>query len=232
VNISHTWIGDLEVELISPASTTVRLHDRSGGATVDIDTTYDSLTPPDGPGTMGDFLGENVSGTWSLAVSDNADLDFGTLNSWSLLVQGPAQYACTPAFSRPAGRIPDGFRVRGTPLTVGHAGGGDITLSWGYSCLAADSDFGIYEGTIGDFTSHVDRFCSTAGAPTMTFTPGAGNMYYLVVPQNGTREGSYGSGTGGAERGQGASACMTQEAAPIRRAKGSRGPKCTQEWLP
>ena len=103
----------------------------------------------------------------------------------------------------PAGRIPDGDQVAGTPLTLQHAALGNITLNWAPSCLAGDTDFEIYEGTVGDFTSHVPRFCSTAGGTTLTFPPSPGSTYYLVVPRNATREGSYGTDSNNVERPQG-----------------------------
>ena len=88
VDITHDWIGDLVVEVTSPVATTVRLHDESGGSTADIYTWYDRETAPDGPGTMGDFDGENSMGTWSLRVSDNSPVNEGTLNEWRLEIYG------------------------------------------------------------------------------------------------------------------------------------------------
>ena len=86
-----------------------------------------------------------------------------------------------------------------------------ITLSWAVSCLATDTDYAIYEGMLGDFTSHTSLFCSTAGATTKTFTPLAGGTYYLVVPLSGTLEGSYGTTNGEAERPVGNDACLPQQ---------------------
>jgi hypothetical protein len=110
------------------------------------------------------------------------------------------------------GGIPNGADVAGTPLLLGKAGGDDVTLSWSASCVSSDIDYEIYEGTLGDFTSHVPAFCSTDEATSKTFTPLAGDSYYLVVPTNGLDEGSYGSGTFG-PRPQSASACLAQAAA-------------------
>jgi len=89
VNLSHTYIGDLIVELTSPKGTTVRLHNRTGGAIDDIVTWYDLETEPDGPGTMDDFAGDGAQGTWELFVSDNAGYDTGTLHSWGLRIVTP-----------------------------------------------------------------------------------------------------------------------------------------------
>ena len=96
VDITHTFIGDLIVELTSPEGTTVRLHNRTGSGADNLVLTYDdSGTPPDGPGALADFNGELVTGVWTLFVSDNAGGDVGTLNAWKLkIASSPA--ACPP----------------------------------------------------------------------------------------------------------------------------------------
>jgi hypothetical protein len=106
-----------------------------------------------------------------------------------------------------AGSVP----ASGAPLLVGKGILGQITLTWSASCLGTDTDYEIYEGTIGGtFTSHTSRFCSTSGATTKTLLPLPMNAYYLVVPRNSTREGSYGTKSGGVERPQGVLACLSQ----------------------
>ena len=75
VNISHTYIGDLKVVLIAPDGTTKTMHNRSGGSDDDINQTY---TP--------DFDDVLIAGTWKLQIRDNANSDFGTLNSWTLTI--------------------------------------------------------------------------------------------------------------------------------------------------
>ncbi len=74
-----------------------------------------------------------------------------------------------------------------------------------------DTDYEIYEGTIGDFTTHAPLFCSTDGATTKTFTPAAENRYYLVVPRNPDLEGSYGVNSSNAQRPRGTPACLPQQ---------------------
>ena len=98
LDLSHTYIGDLIIEVTSPEGTTVRLHDRNGGGDDDIMTTYDDDgegTTPDGPGILADFDGEIVTGTWTMTVSDNAGADTGTLNSWSLKIASSGE-VCPP----------------------------------------------------------------------------------------------------------------------------------------
>jgi hypothetical protein len=75
VDITHTWRGDLIVKLVKDSETIV-LHDRSGGSADDLRETY----------SLPSLVGKQLEGSWTLVVSDNARLDTGTLNSWSLEV--------------------------------------------------------------------------------------------------------------------------------------------------
>ena len=59
-------------------------------------------------------------------------------------------------------------------------------------------------------TSHTSKFCSTGSATTKTFTPPTQSSYYLVVPRNATREGSYGTDSDDNERPQGLSSCLVR----------------------
>ncbi len=99
----------------------------------------------------------------------------------------------------------------GVPLTLDKAGGNELTLSWGMSCLTQDADYEIYEGTIGNFDSHEQFLCSTAGQTTLSVSPAGGDTYYLVVPTNGLAEGSHGVDGAGDERSQGLSPCLPQD---------------------
>ena len=75
VDIAHTWIGDLLVELIAPDGTAITLHGRGGGSADDIDQTY-----------APDFEGVLIAGNWTLRIDDNFVDDPGVLNSWTLTV--------------------------------------------------------------------------------------------------------------------------------------------------
>ncbi len=82
VNLTHTYIGDLTVEVIAPDGTTVLLHNLSGGSTDDLITTYPTLTAP--AQSLAAFNGKQVNGNWRLRVRDEASIDVGTFNSWRL----------------------------------------------------------------------------------------------------------------------------------------------------
>lgn len=109
-----------------------------------------------------------------------------------------------------AGRIPGGDPNSFTPLTATLAPYGMLTLSWGASCHSSDTDFDIYEGNLGDFTSHAPLTCGVANATSFTFAPAPGSSYYLVVPRSYAREGSYGFDGAGIERPPSLTACRAQ----------------------
>jgi len=96
-----------------------------------------------------------------------------------------------------AGAAPDGDAPPGTPLTVDRAGTGQLRLDWGASCAVDDDDYAVYTGPIGSFGDHQPSACSTGGATTLTLPEAGGSVYYLVVPVQGVREGTYGSATDG-----------------------------------
>ena len=73
VVITHTFIGDLLVELVAPDGSPYRLHNFEGGSADNINKLY----------TV-DLSGETMNGTWKLRVQDRATYDAGTLNGWSL----------------------------------------------------------------------------------------------------------------------------------------------------
>ena len=113
----------------------------------------------------------------------------------------------------PAGAVPVGGDLPGTPLLLSKTQTEEIWLAWTASCVTSDSDYAVYEGLLGDFTSHVpvvDSFCTTAGMLTVTIAPTGGNRYYIVVPQGDVREGSYGVDSGRVPRPQSLSACRPQ----------------------
>jgi subtilisin-like proprotein convertase family protein len=80
VDITHTFIGDLRVELVAPSGQQVLLHDQSGGSEDNLIRTYDSVSSPG----LASLIGAPTQGNWSLRVRDLAAQDVGKLNSWSL----------------------------------------------------------------------------------------------------------------------------------------------------
>jgi hypothetical protein len=140
-------------------------------------------------------------------VYDPASVPFVKRSRWVTMPWGGWQEAMLRTTAAPA-PVAAGRSAEFTLFKVGLG----VTLSWtgSASCNPADTDHAIYEGTLGSFTSHVPVTCSTAPGHSWNFTPQAGNRYFLLVPINATREGSYGLGAGGAERPVSASACKPQ----------------------
>jgi subtilisin-like proprotein convertase family protein len=76
VMVEHSYIGDLKI-VLRKAGREVILHDQTGGSTDDIVKTYE----------VSEFVGEDAAGTWELFISDNYNVDLGTLVSWGLKVR-------------------------------------------------------------------------------------------------------------------------------------------------
>lgn len=73
VDITHTYIGDLTVNLVK-GNQTISLHNRTGGSADNIVRTFDAPA----------LIGAAAAGDWTLKVIDLAGQDVGTLNRWSL----------------------------------------------------------------------------------------------------------------------------------------------------
>ncbi|NDI98005.1 T9SS type A sorting domain-containing protein [Flavobacterium sp. LaA7.5] len=99
VDISHTWLSDLTVTLISPQGTEVQLFSDECGDQDNVQATFDDSGEPsvcdETPALTGTiqpdealstFDGELPEGTWVLQVSDGFNQDGGTINSWSLTI--------------------------------------------------------------------------------------------------------------------------------------------------
>ncbi|MEC7492024.1 MAG: proprotein convertase P-domain-containing protein, partial [Pseudomonadota bacterium] len=85
VNITHTWRGDVVVDLSSPAGTTVRLKETVGTDGDDnvIETYPITALPAE---SLSAFEGESTLGTWVLDVSDTQLEDSGQLESWGVTI--------------------------------------------------------------------------------------------------------------------------------------------------
>ncbi len=100
INITHTWVQDMTLTLISPQGTAVALIQENCSSEDNINATFDdnggtivcSTTPPAIAGRVKPvellslFNGENPNGTWTLEVNDPWNGDGGTLNTWSIKV--------------------------------------------------------------------------------------------------------------------------------------------------
>jgi subtilisin-like proprotein convertase family protein len=115
VDIAHTWNDDIELRLTSPSVAAQLLYQDCGGsgdnfqATLDQDAAALSTCPTTGPitgsilptngtgaapvaatGTLDAFNGSASGGVWTLNVADDSAICTGTLNAWSLTLDGSA----------------------------------------------------------------------------------------------------------------------------------------------
>jgi subtilisin-like proprotein convertase family protein len=104
MNVTHTFPGDLDITLTSPAGTVIDLTSDNGGGT---DHLYSSVTLDDGAATsvttiaaangtfqpeqlLSTFNGENANGVWTLAFTDDAGGDVGCVGTVCLAFDGVA----------------------------------------------------------------------------------------------------------------------------------------------
>lgn len=98
VSFTHAYISDVQIEVMSPNGTTVKLFDKScGAANSSLILAYDDLGGPLGcgittaqtvvpAGVLAAFNGVNPQGTWKLRFRDTGVGDMGTINSASIQI--------------------------------------------------------------------------------------------------------------------------------------------------
>jgi serine protease len=172
INITHTFIGDLLITLTSPDGTTVTLHDRAGGGSDDIHRTFAVPTA---------FTGQQAAGDWTLAVTDLAAIDIGTLDDWTLHVVGVPGAATFGLTASPASQtVPqDGVTTF------------DVDIA----------SFGGFDGTVDlSVTSDPPLEASATFDPATVTAPGTSSL--IIATDCGTAVGDYtltisGSGSDG-----------------------------------
>lgn len=82
VDITHTWIGDLQISLTSPDGTRVMLHNATGDGTDNITQTYTIAMVPE----LSGLIGQAINGAWQLHLVDSVGQDFGKLNAWRVAI--------------------------------------------------------------------------------------------------------------------------------------------------
>ena len=140
LNITHTYDSDLAIYLVSPSGYVTTLAYRRGGSGHNYtNTIFDSsatkaissgAAPFNGTyrpeqSLAAAYQGYDAAGTWELVVQDRAYLDQGTLNSWSLTIQGtsgtgigPARAAAQTATSKATSSDVSSFLVSSRQLTA------------------------------------------------------------------------------------------------------------------
>ena len=83
IDLTHTYIGDLRIDLIAPDGTAVTLHNHRGGSTDNIRRVYTVSQLP----ALAALEGKQIQGIWRLRVVDTWRLDVGRLNFWRLIAK-------------------------------------------------------------------------------------------------------------------------------------------------
>ncbi|OIQ37537.1 MAG: hypothetical protein BM563_08415 [Bacteroidetes bacterium MedPE-SWsnd-G1] len=95
VDVSHTYLNDLLISLVSPSGTEIKLIERSCSSNEDLMVNFSDSgdvlqcqTPTTGVfipvDPLADLNGEVGNGEWTLRINDNAADDTGVLNSWTV----------------------------------------------------------------------------------------------------------------------------------------------------
>ena len=104
LDITHTWNGDLEIRLISPAGTSLDLSIGNGGSDDNYTNTvfqdggaditlasapFTGVFEPQGGTFFAAFNGESVNGIWTLNITDTVGGDDGVLNDFQITFAPP-----------------------------------------------------------------------------------------------------------------------------------------------
>ena len=124
VDITHTFRGDVVIDLVAPSGRVVQLKSEDGNdGADDVVETY----------TVAGMLGEEVAGEWLLKVSDSYEFDQGTFNSWSLSGAG-----VTPPRLAQGSVRPDAYFDDATPISSSIQLAGEGTVSVNEFRVAVD----------------------------------------------------------------------------------------------
>jgi subtilisin family serine protease len=82
VNITHDFLGDLEIYLIAPNNQQVLLQSRTLGRCTNLNTTYKIKSHP----ALKQLVSLSATGNWQLQVIDYSPQDVGNLQSWKLII--------------------------------------------------------------------------------------------------------------------------------------------------
>jgi len=170
LDIFHQTPTQIVVSLTSPSGTTVRLHDRGTGSGHGIETRFDRDTQPSGPGTMADFVGEPLKGTWTISVEDLDPTGITTdgyirprtlhatvVGAFGCQPQGCAQPTPTTSPSLQVAKVDDGSQL-------------DLVLAWS---AAAGAGYHVLQSTDPRFGDGVALIGNPATNATFTLQDGA-----------------------------------------------------------
>jgi subtilisin-like proprotein convertase family protein len=209
LSLTHTFDGDLTLQLIAPSATTVLLSNRRGGSsdnytnTIFDDQATTSITTASAPftgsfkpeGALATLNGQAAAGAWQLSVQDSATADTGTLTSWSLIIAATTPPTCTSCT----------VVMPTETLSIGWPAGSKTKLKWG--AVPGAGSYNLYRGDAAGLpallNTGVDSCTAWTGSgtetpDTITQAPPAGGIHwFLVTAVNAVGEGTAGSATAG-----------------------------------
>jgi hypothetical protein len=156
-------------------------------------------------GAIEDVGSEAVAGTTTMTTNSCPGKGIGTTRCE--IADGSSDTFAPERVLAPGGSV-HGLRLVRNSVAANPS----VTLRWNPSCSFGDTDYEVYEGNLDALPAydHAQVMCGTVGVMTATFNAGSGDRYYLVVPTDGTEEGSYGVDGAGVERPVAAFACRVQ----------------------
>lgn len=101
VDITHTYIGDVKIELIPPKEKALVLRQKKGGDSDDLKESYDSKK------ILSLLKGKIIEGDWTLKVTDLGKKDIGRFNSWKIEVEYAGEETRITEKIKVAKKIPD-----------------------------------------------------------------------------------------------------------------------------
>jgi subtilisin-like proprotein convertase family protein len=187
MNVSHTWDGDMIINLKAPNNNVLNLFNRKGNALNQVNLTNTTInststTPipvlgapfsgvyaPDAANNVGPtvfpsnvtsfpLLYSKGNGSWTLAINDNAAFDAGTLTSWSITI---TYQILTPTITW----TPTTGLYTNAGATTAYTGGNAFSL---YANPAATSTYTVTATTAAGCTSSATTTVTVNPLPVIT----------------------------------------------------------------
>lgn len=168
LDVTHTWINDLQITLTSPNGTTVSLInqicDQENNILINFDdeaaNAYGSIPCPPTAGdtyqpnqALSGFDGENLNGLWTLAITDVANEDGGILNDWGLEICYNAASGSPLMLTVSGNNIGCAGESTGSATATATGGSGSYTYTWsngGTSSTISGLLAGTYSVSVSD----------------------------------------------------------------------------------
>ena len=188
VSFTHTYISDVQIEVVSPKGTIVKLFEKSCGAIeTSLILTYDDLGGTLGcgvttaqtvvpAGILAGFNGESAQGTWKLRFRDTGVGDSGTIDSASIQI-------CSSAYVPLA--LPD-YEINNFVLYP-NPNKGSFTIQFRSSNTA---DLQLYVTDLSGRKIYQKTIKNTGNINELIQLPNAAAGTYIVTLVDGDRKGS------------------------------------------